>query len=255
MEQQPQFENQGGDIEKSLNGEVRLDLKRIAKEAWQLSKTRKEPYIQGILLLFFVALIFASIIQGMLGVSDLQALPADTVMMLKLVGVVVTTPIIASIFLVGISHSVGVKPQFFTVLKQVIGSLLVILLALLLAAIADLGSILGAQVNVIVSTLVLLYINLATGFAIMLLVEKKWRPSQCVIQSIKVFNRYWLPLTLFYIFYYISLFLGIFTFGFAYIWIVPFFINMKGILYRELFGIKVRADKHKTQSKEAVFHA
>jgi hypothetical protein len=43
--------------------------------------------------------------------------------------------------------------------------------------------------------------------------------------------------------------------GFAYIWIIPFFINMKGILYRELFGVKVLSVKNQSNPDEAVFHA
>ncbi len=253
--QQQEYQNQGGSLEQSLKGEVKLDLKAIAIEAWSRSKTSKAPFIQGILLLLFIALLFASFIQGFLGVEDINGLPADTLLILKILGVVVTTPIIASIFLIGIYHSVGLSPQFFTVFKQVLGSVLVILLALLITAMADLGSLLGSQINLLMGMLLLFYINLATGFAIMLLVEKKWPPSQCVIQSVKIFNRYWLPLSLFYLGYYVSLFLGIFTFGFAYIWIVPFFMNMKGILYRELFGIKVKVSKNNTNSTEAVFHA
>lgn len=255
MQDNEQFEIQGGSLEKSLKGEVSLDLKAIAKEAWELSRHTKTPMLQGLLLLFFIAIVFAWILQSVLGFSDLNLVPPSTMLALKVAGVVVTTPIIASIFLIGISHSVGIKPQFFNVLKNILGSVLVILLALLLAAMSDLGSLLGSQINILFGLILLFYINLATGFAIMLLVEKRLAPSQCIIQSAKVFHRYWLPLLFYYVAYYSCLFLGIFTFGFAYIWIVPFFINMKGILYRELFGIKVKRSDNATSSDEAVFHA
>jgi uncharacterized membrane protein len=255
MQHEEQFENQGGSLEKSLNGEVKLDLKAIAKEAWELSKSTKTPLLQGVLLLFLIAIVFAWILQSVLGFSDLNVVPPSTMLALKVAGVVVTTPIIASIFLIGISHSVGIKPQFFDVFKKVLGSVLVILLALLLAAMSDLGSLLGSQINILFGLILLFYVNLATGFSIMLLIEKRLAPSQSIIQSAKVFHRYWLPLLFYYAAYYVCLFLGIFSFGFAYIWIVPFFINMKGILYRELFGIKVKRSETATNTDEAVFHA
>lgn len=255
MEEQKKYILQGGSLEKSLNGETQLDLKAIAKEAWDLSRNTKTAVLHGVLLLFFIAVIFAWVLQSVFGFTDLNIVPPRMMISLKVAGVIVTTPIIATMFLLGISHSVGIRPRFLTILKNVMGSVLVILLALLLAAMSDIGSLLGSQINVLLGMLVLFYINLATGFSIMLLVEKRLAPSQSVIQSFKVFHKYWIQLTTFYLVYYCCLFLGALSLGFAYIWIIPFFINMKGILYRELFGVKVLSVKNKSNPDEAVFHA
>jgi hypothetical protein len=253
--EQQQFEIKGGSLEKSLKGETQLDLKAMANEAWSLSKNTKTAVLHGVLLLFFIAIVFTWVLQAVLGVTDLNVIPPRMLIALKVAGVIISTPIIATMFLLGISHSVGIKPSFISILKNVLGSVIVILLALLLAAISDLGSLIGSQVSLFFGMSVLCYINLATGFSIMLLVEKQLAPSQCIIQSLKVFHKYWIPLAGFYITYYLCLFLGLFTFGFAYIWIIPFFINMKGILYRELFGVKVLSVKGQTNLEETVFHA
>lgn len=255
MEEQKQFEIQGGSLEKSLSGETQLDLKAMAKEAWELSKNTKTAVLHGVLLLFFIAIIFAWVLQSVFGITDLNVVPPGMMISLKVAGVIVTTPIIATMFLLGISHSVGIKPRFLTILKSVMGSVLVILLALLLVAISDVGSFVGSQISVLLGMAVLIYTNLATGFSIMLLIEKRLAPSQCVIQSLRVFHKYWMPLSMFYLIYYCCLFLGALSLGFAYIWIIPFFINMKGILYRELFGVKVRSVKDKPKQDETVFHA
>lgn len=255
MEQQEQFEIQGGSLEKSLNGETQLDLKSLVKEAWSLSKNTKTAVLHGVLLLFFIAIVFAWALQSVFGVTDLNVIPPRMMIALKVAGVIVTTPIIAAMFLLGISHSVGIKPRFSSILQKVLGSVLVILLALLLAAMSDLGSFVGSQISVLLGLAMLFYINLATGFSIMLLVDKKLAPSQCVIQSLRVFHKYWIPLITFYIVYYFCLFLGALSLGFAYIWIIPFFINLKGILYRELFGVKVRIIDNKSNQNETVFHA
>ena len=255
MEEQKQFKIQGGSLEKSLNGETQLDLKAIAKEAWDLSKNTKTAVLHGVLLLFFIAIVFAWALQSVFGITDLSIVPPRMMISLKVAGIIVTTPIIAAMFLLGIAHSVGIKPRFLSILKNVMGSVLVILLALLLAAMSDVGSIIGSQVSVLLGLAVLFYINLATGFSIMLLVEKKLAPSQCVVQSLRVFHKYWIPLSIFYMVYYCCLFLGALSLGFAYIWIIPFFINMKGILYRELFGVTVVNDKNQSTPDETVFHA
>lgn len=255
MEQEKQFEVRGGSLEKSLRGEAKLDLKAAAKEAWDLSKNTKTAVLHGVLLLLFVAILFAWILQAFFDISDLNLLPQRMMVGLKVAGVIVTTPIIATMFLLGISHSVGIKPKFSSLLKNVMGSVLVILLALLLAAMSDIGSFVGSQINVLLGLATLFYVNLATGFSIMLLVEKGLSPSQCVIQSFKVFHKYWLPLSVYYLVYYCCLFLGALSMGFAYIWIIPFFVNMKGVLYRELFGVKVRTNSDNSNQDETVFHA
>ena len=255
MEEEKQFEIQGGSLEKSLNGETKLDLKVIAKEAWDLSKNTKTAVLHGVLLLFFIAILFAWALQSVFGITDLNLVPPRIMLSLKVVGIIVTTPIVATMFLLGISHSVGIKPRFSSILKSVMGSVVVILLALLLAAMSDVGSLVGSQISVLLGVAVLFYINLATGFSIMLLVEKRLAPSQCVIQSLRVFHKYWMPLSMFYLVYYVCLFLGALSLGFAYIWIIPFFINMKGVLYRELFGVKVLRVKNQSNSDETVFHA
>lgn len=256
MQEDEQLEQRGGSLEKSLRGETKFDFRAIAQEAWQLSKNTKGEVLQGVMLLLFVAIVFAWLMQSFFGVSDLNLLPPRMLIGLKVAGVIITTPIIATMFLLGISHSVGIKPRFFSVFKKVLGSVIVILLALLLAAMSDLGSLLGSQVNVSLGFIALFYVNLATGFSIMLLVEKRLPPSQCVLQSVRVFHKYWLPLLLFYVAYYSSLFLGLLTFGFAYIWIIPFFINMKGILYRELFGIvTTKRGSSPLKKDESIFHA
>jgi hypothetical protein len=255
VEQKKQFKTEGGSLEKSLRGETQLDLKAISKEAWNVSKNTKTAVLHGVLLLFFIAMVFAWVLQSIFGITDLSIIPPQMMISLKVAGIVVTTPIIAAMFLLGISHSVGIRPRFLTILKNVMSSILVILLALLLAAMSDLGSLLGSQVNVLLGVCVLFYVNLATGFSIMLLVEKKLPPSQCVVQSLKVFNKYWKPLFVYYLIYYCCLALGALSLGFAYIWIIPFFINMKGILYRELFGVKVRDVDNKPDQDETVFHA
>ena len=255
MEEQKQYKIQGGSLEKSLKGETQLELKSIAEEAWNLSKNTKAAVLHGVILLFFIAIVFAWILQAWFGISDLSVVPQNMLISLKVAAIIVTTPIIATMFLLGISHSVGVKPNFSSILKNVMGSILVILLALLLAAMSDVASFIGSQISVLLGVAVLFYINLATGFSIMLLIEKRLPPSQSVFQSLKVFHKYWMPLSVFYIVYYLCLFLGALSLGFAYIWIIPFFINMKGILYRELFGVKVLCTKTPSTPDESVFHA
>jgi hypothetical protein len=61
----------------------------------------------------------------------------------------------------------------------------------------------------------------------------------------------------FYLFFTVLFLVGAMTFGIAYIWIIPFYFNAKGVLYRQLFGIdNTQNDSNSLNKKdEAVFHA
>lgn len=247
MEEKKQFEIQGGSLEKSLNGETQLDLKVIAKEAWDLSKERKSEILQGAMLIIVVAMVIFWGLLFYFDVSDLTQVPPKMEMTFQILLIIFSTPIIVAMLLIGMYHSVGVKPSFIALLKYALGSALVIVLALLVAALTDIG----------MRLLILpgLYLSIATGFSLMLLVDKKLAPSQAIMQSIKVFNKYWAPLIIFYIVSLIAFVVGMFSFGVAYIWLIPFYVNFKGVLYRELFGVKVLSVKNKSNPNETIFHA
>lgn len=245
----------GGSLEKSLKGETKLDLKALANEAWELTKNRKSEVLQGVLFIFFIALVLAWALQSVFGVTNIETAPPRILMVIKIAGIIATAPIVATMLLLGISHSVDSRPPFLLLLKKVLSSMLVILLTLAIAALSDLSSSLVSSVNGLIGFIVLIYLGMATGFSIMLLVEKKLPPSQTIIQSFKVYNRYILPLSFFYLASAVFFILGMFTFGIAYIWLIPFYFNLKGILYRELFGVKVAKVDNNKQNSGSIFHA
>ncbi|MCF2948902.1 hypothetical protein L0668_12345 [Paraglaciecola aquimarina] len=254
MEEQ-KFEVLGGSLEKSLKGETKLDLKVLASEAWQLTKNRKSEVLQGALFIFFLGVVLSIFIQSFFDVSDIQAVSPNVLMAIKVAGIVITAPIVATMLLLGISHSVGIKPAFFLLFKKLIGSVLIILLALGIAALTDLSSYLVSSINTSIGFIVLIYVGMATGFSMMLLIEKKLSPNQSIIQSFKVYNRYILPLSAFYLGSVVLFIVGMFTFGIMYIWLIPFYFNFKGVLYRELFGVTVAKVNSVKQPSESIFHA
>lgn len=246
---QNEYHTIGGSIEQSLQGKVKIDLASLAKESWALTKNAKSGLLQGAMIIVLLGLLLISGLQHWFNVEDWATASPKVRLILQISLTILTAPFIAAMLMIGISHSVGEKPTFSLVLKKVINSALVILLALLVSVLVDLGFALFLLPGI--------YLGLATGFAMMLYIEKQLAPSQAILQSIKVFNRYWPQLSLFYVAIFILFALGMFTFGFAYIWIIPFYFNFKGVLYRELFGIKVmlvKADEHNNQG-DSIFHA
>lgn len=239
----------GGNIENSLQGKANIELKSLAKEAWHLSQTAKSGLLQGAVIVVVLGLCLISVLQNIFSIDDWSLAPSRVRLILQISLTIITAPFLAAMLMTGMSHSVGEKPPFSLVLKKVINSALIILVALLLSFLVDLGFALFLLPGI--------YLGLATGFSMMLYIEKHVTPRQAIMLSIKVFNRYWLPLTVFYFAIFLLFLIGMFTFGVAYIWIIPFYFNFKGVLYRELFGIRVKLTKLEKQHSEgdSIFHA
>ncbi|MEP0354945.1 hypothetical protein [Paraglaciecola sp.] len=244
----------GGSYEKSINGETRIDLKTLSVEAWELSKKGKAEVMQGVMLMLFIVMAFVWVLQSIFGIADMSAISPRTQVTMELGFIVITAPIIAAMLLIGMFRSVGLKPSFLPLLKRAFGSFVIILLALLLAILVDVAGQVLSLAGLFFGIVTTVYLGMATGFSMMLLIEKQLAPKDTIIQSFKVFNRHWPSLSLFYIGSLVLFLLGMLTFGVAYIWLIPFYFNLKGVLYRELFGVNVK--KHdKKPKQETIFNA
>ena len=64
-------------------------------------------------------------------------------------------------------------------------------------------------------------------------------------------------MTILFAIFFVLFLLGMVTFGLAFIWIVPLYYNVTGILYNDLFGVKEEAQQvHAvTNSEETHFDA
>jgi uncharacterized membrane protein len=241
--------NVGGSIERALKRELTLDLKALLKEGWQLTQTTKRPLLQGVFFIVSVGFLLIMLLQVLFNVSDLQQAPASMHITLNLLFTVITAPLMTAMMLMGMAHSTGQSIPFITLAKRLTGSALLVLAALMVAVLVDLG----------LKLLILpgIYLLMATAFTLPLLADKELRPGRAILLSIQVFNRYWRQLVPFYLLSFVLVLIGIFTFFIAYIWIVPFYFNSKGVLYRELFGIEVDSDPIDPDNTkdESVFHA
>jgi hypothetical protein len=102
-----------------------------------------------------------------------------------------------------------------------------------------------------------IYLAVALSLALPLVVEKKLSPIKAIIISVQVTRFQWFKLFTIYTLLIVALFLsllplvilaetqlnivGIMFFLFALTFIAPLFYNVKGILYREIFGMQIRA--------------
>ncbi|MFT2090872.1 hypothetical protein [Paraglaciecola sp. 2405UD69-4] len=249
-----EFKVIGGSYEKSINGDTKLDLKSLAKEAWELTKKGKSEVMQGVALMLFILMVFVWALQSIFGITDMTTVTPRTQVIMELVFVVITAPIVAAMLLIGISRSVGLKPEFVPLLKRAFGSFIIVLLALLLAVLTDVVGQVLSLAGLLLGVVATFYLGMATSFSMMLLIEKQLPPKETIVQSFKVFNRHWPSLSLFYIGSMVLFLLGMLSLGVAYIWLIPFYFNFKGVLYRDLFGINVSVNTY-SPKQESVFNA
>lgn len=239
----------GGSIQRAINGESVVVLKTAIEEAWQLTKNTKASILQGVFFTLSLTVLLIVLMQGWLNIENWEEAPASVRLGLNLLITVVSAPLITALMLMGMAHSVGRTAKFIPLAKRLAGSIILVLAAVMITALVNLGM-----------TLLLLpgvYLAMATGFSLPLLVEKKLTPSKSILFSLKAFNIYWRQLIMFYLLFVFLFILGAMTFGIAYIWIIPFYFNTKGVLYRQLFGIdNSEVDTNSSNKKdEAVFHA
>ncbi|MEI8648707.1 hypothetical protein P4S73_13750 [Paraglaciecola sp. Hal342] len=155
--------NLGGNVDKSLRGETPLDL-NACKRGWQLSKQHFYSTLQGGLFTLGIILAMLMLIGRFVSIDDLQNPSVSLSYGLNLLFTLVTTPLITALMMMGIGHSVGVNVPFLSLVKRLATSALLILSALMLGALANLGLALYILPG--------LYLAMSTGFALVLLVEK-----------------------------------------------------------------------------------
>lgn len=234
-----QHKRVGGSLEQALENKSSFNPVEVLKEGFQLTKTTI-PSLLGAALLalaIFTVILMVTIQVFLGGAFDVESPP--TVMTMLLIQIMVMPPLFAAIHVMGMRHAIGEKTQVsdvFSRIKQPFPYILIALITQILTQLAA-GILPG-----ILALLALGFISITLSMAIPLAAEYKLSPLQAIRSSfiavIKRFSAFFsVYLALFGLFV-----LGLFTFGLALIFVVPFFYNVKGIMYREVFGVGVPDD-------------
>ena len=222
----------GGNLESALKGEYQLNVKDILNEGWQLTKNGKSVILSGIALVILIAMICTSVAFSILGTYDLNALTPSHRLLLDVSLTVLISPFIAAITMAGVSNSVGAVSHTRFLFHFVPRILVLSVASVLVSAVVQLG--------ILLLVLPGLYLAIATSFTIPLLLDKGFTPARAMMISIKVVGYKWVDFVKIYGFFALLGLLVVVTLGVAIFWIAPFYFNVKGILYREVFGIKVK---------------
>lgn len=253
----------GGSVERAIKGDYQLDVAEILKEAWQQTRASRVSIILGLLFVFFLGAIVTYLMTLNSGGFEALAQQPELFLIVQISVTLVTAPFLAGVEMMGVLHAFGIKttPKLvFAFLKRGSWVALCTLLTSILGAI-------GFQLLIIPG----IFLAIALCLTIPLVVEKKMSPIRAITVSLQATRHQWfkifaLHLVLlcasFMMILPISIFasmgipaLGIALFIFAFTFIAPMYYNVKGILYREIFGMQLHSTDAGNQPTDHTFSA
>ncbi len=250
--------NLGGTIETALSGNYELSPVAILQEAWKITLQNFFRFLPAVIILllsqlaiFFVALQLqlddlTVIIDALQGKGEITSTITNSIWIANFSADVLSAPLYAGVSLMAMSHAAGLSCRPTQIWK-----------GFQFAAVASITIMLTSSIqsgmNLIVP-LISLYLTMAFAMAILLVCEKKLTPFQALFLSFKATNKKLVPLAGIYLTLFILFVISFMFFGLGLIIVMPLFFNVKGILYRNMFGIKLQISSKNDQNNR-VFNA
>lgn len=248
----------GSNPEKALQGDYQLNVVEIFKEAWDLTKVNKQPIISGLFFIVMIGMAFSLVASDYLGGMEEVLANPEKQMIINLVATVILWPFIAGIEMMGISHAVGIKTKTSYVFSFLKRSALIAITALIVTSITSIGFSLFLIPGI--------YLSVALSLTVPLIVEKGMTPIAAIVLSLKA--------TRFQIFKLLQIYAMLLAILFAtllpglagieplfsmaifigsMVWLAPLYYNVKGVLYREIFGVRMQVVSKSADGKPDTF--
>lgn len=145
---------------------------------------------------------------------------------------VISAPIYAGISLMAMSHAAGLKTQTRHITKGLQFTIPVIL--------ATLFSLLLQGVAGMILPFLSMYLSVAFSNSLLLICEKKVPPMQSLLLSLRAVNKKIFPLIAIYSILMVLFMMAVLLYGIGLVLFLPFFFHVKGIIYRNMFGIRLK---------------
>lgn len=264
MANNQQVQRIGGHPSTALDDTYTLDTKKVLQEAWAMVRTTKAPFLMAALIIYVIAMASGFVFPAVdIDVNDPNALDSLTVPVVlgQFALQVITAILFAGMISMGLRNAVrqqsterGQRPvvpentplmvfEHFSTAGPLI--LFELIKAVAVLALAGVGLLLAKTLGVSLNALMFLWVFIAMTFSlglifsVQLIIQDKLSPLKAIRVSLTVvFRRFFTFLPL-YAFMTLLAVASVFTFFIGFIWVIPLFYNMKGILYREVFGIEV----------------
>jgi len=237
----------GGNIESALKGDYQINVQAILSEAWQQTLKSRLAINLGLLFSFILGVLVSYIVSSYFGgIAEVIKNPEAT-MLLNIVVTIAIWPFIAGVEMMGVLHAVGMKTDVKTTFAFLKRASWVIICTLFTSVLTNLGF----QLFIIPG----IFLVVTLSLTVPLVIEKKMSPMRAIILSVQSLRFKFLSLFSLYFILFMSLIvlllpivlliessfipLGIMIFLFGISFLAPLFYNVKGIVYREVFGISL----------------
>ncbi|MGL4315265.1 MAG: hypothetical protein ACRCTL_01420 [Pseudomonas sp.] len=237
-------------IEEALSRGYDFSIGDLLSEAWSKTKGVKGIFWGGLLVfngamiaatlvLIFVMSLFGTL--GALGLASMGDESGGGTMLAGALGAFVITlavivallallyPFIAGINMVGIRQAAGQPVRFAEVFSHFGRTLPLLLAAILMGILVNIGFLLFIIPGI--------YLSIALLLTIPLVVERKLPAWQAIVTSCRAINQHWFKVFFLYLLLGIIVSLSMIPFGLGLIWTFPMFIVAQGVLYRTIFGV------------------
>ena len=259
--------NIGGNVENALTGNYKIDVQAVLREAWLHTQQSRKPINLGIAFCFFLTGFIMYAGASYLGINLVSSAEQDLapLSLINLVATVLVAPFIAGVEMMGILKVIGVQTEPRLVFAFLRRSSWVALVTLISSLLISLGQIL---------ILPAIFFFVSLSLVVPLVIEKRVSPMQAIVLSIKALRFQWFKVFALYLVLSITLLLlslptivltnaglgivGLAVFALGLSYLIPMYYYVKGILYREIFGMKIQqvnADALNSHGRDDIFSA
>ncbi len=235
----------GGSIETALSGKYELNPIAIFREAIKHTLKHFTSFMPSIIALILVQVsIFYIALQLQIGdpitlLFNIMAQPEslntgilNAIMIANFSYEVISAPIYAGICLMGMSHAAGLKTKPKHILKGLQFTVPVILATMM----ALIGQGVAGQLFFALS----LYLTVAFSNSTLLICEKRITPMSALLLSLRAVNKKLIPLITIYLVIMALFAFSTFFYGIPLLFVLPLYFHVKGIIYRNMFGITLK---------------
>jgi hypothetical protein len=240
----------GGSVERALKGDYQIDVKAILTESWQQTLKSRMAINLGLLFSLLLGMLVSLAASSYLGGIENVLADPQAGMLLNVVVTVVIWPFMAGVEMMGVQHAVGLKTNAKMTFAFLNRASWVVLCALFTSVLISIGFQLFVLPGI--------FLAVTLSLTVPLVIEKKMMPMKAIIVSIQALRFKFFPLLSLYSLLLASVIVlmlpimlllessiapfGVVIFLIGMTFLAPLFYNVKGIIYREIFGIGIATD-------------
>ena len=253
----------GGNMEAAMQGDYSIDIAAVLREGWQLTLASRLSINLGLIFVLLLGMFTTFVIAIYFGGIENVLKDQQASAMTNIIVTLVVYPFLVGIEMMGIFHAVGIKTQPKLVMAFLRRGSWVAITALITSTLVALG------LNLLVLPGIFLIVSLS--LVLPLVVEKRLSPLKAIVIGIQTTRFQWFKLfaiygTLFFALILLTLpiiltakssvaVLGVACFIFGMTYLAPWFYNVKGILYREIYGMQLSVGNAKEPTDNNYFSA